>query len=212
MSFLDQIQKRRSIYAIGKNVTLEQAQVDQLIRDAIKHSPSSFNSQSSRAVILFGDSHVKYWNFVLEALRKIVPAESFAPTEAKMNGFIAGYGTVLFYEDQNVIKELQEKFALYADNFPIWSQHSSAIAQFATWTNLSEQTLVHLYNITAHWVMLRQHRHLMCQRIGNSVHNWCLVQLKHQLAKKHLLMMQSVLKALTNLHSYSYSYFIHRIG
>lgn len=171
MSFLDQIQKRRSIYAIGKNVTLEQAQVDQLIRDAIKHSPSSFNSQSSRAVILFGDSHVKYWNFVLEALRKIVPAESFAPTEAKMNGFIAGYGTVLFYEDQNVIKELQEKFALYADNFPIWSQHSSAIAQFATWTNLSEHNIgaslqhysplgdaeaAQAFDVPAHWQLSAQ--------------------------------------------------------
>ncbi|HEP1385062.1 TPA: nitroreductase family protein, partial [Acinetobacter baumannii] len=33
---------------------------------------------------------------------------------------------------------LQEQFELYADNFPVWSEHSSAIAQFATWTALSE--------------------------------------------------------------------------
>lgn len=138
MSFLDQIQKRRTIYNIGKNVTLVQSQIDQLIRDAIKHSPSAFNSQSSRAVILFGDSHVKYWTFVLEALRKIVPTDAFATTEAKINSFSAGFGTVLFYEDQDVVKGLQEKFALYADNFPIWSQHSSAIAQFSAWTTLSD--------------------------------------------------------------------------
>ena len=27
---------------------------------------------------------------------------------------------------------------MYADNFPVWSEHSSAIAQFATWTALAE--------------------------------------------------------------------------
>lgn len=56
----------------------------------------------------------------------------------KIDSFAAGFGTALFYEDQDVVKGLQEQFALYADNFPVWSEHSSAIAQFATWTALSE--------------------------------------------------------------------------
>jgi len=33
---------------------------------------------------------------------------------------------------------LQEQFALYADNFPVWSEHSTGIAQFAVWTALAE--------------------------------------------------------------------------
>ncbi|OTG65145.1 nitroreductase family protein [Acinetobacter silvestris] len=138
MSFLDQIKQRRSIYAIGKNVTLEQAKIEDIIKEAVKQSPSSFNSQSSRAVILFGDSHVQFWTIVLETLRKIVPVEVFEGTSAKLNSFIAGAGTVLFYEDMDVITDLQEKFALYADNFPVWAEHSTAIAQFATWTALHE--------------------------------------------------------------------------
>ena len=36
---------------------------------------------------------------------------------------------------------MQEQFALYADNFPVWSEHSSAIAQFAVWTALSEHNI-----------------------------------------------------------------------
>lgn len=68
----------------------------------------------------------------------MVPAEAFANTSAKIDSFSAGFGTALFYEDQDVVKGLQEQFALYADNFPVWSEHSSAIAQFATWTALSE--------------------------------------------------------------------------
>ena len=138
MSFLNQIKQRRTIYAIGKDVSLDQAKIEEIIKEAVKHSPSSFNSQSSRAVILFGDSHVKFWTIVLETLRKIVPAAAFEGTNAKINSFIAGAGSVLFYEDMAVIKGLQEQFALYADNFPVWSEHSTAIAQFATWTALSE--------------------------------------------------------------------------
>ena len=30
------------------------------------------------------------------------------------------------------------KLLLYADNFPVWSEHSTAIAQFAVWTALAE--------------------------------------------------------------------------
>lgn len=56
MAFLDQIKQRRSIYSIGKNVELDQAEIEKIIKDAVKHSPSSFNSQTSRVVILFGQS------------------------------------------------------------------------------------------------------------------------------------------------------------
>lgn len=138
MSFLDQIKQRRTIYAIGRNVAQEQQVIEQTIQDAVRHSPSAFNSQTSRIVTLYGASHVKFWNIVREALRKLVPEGAFANTDAKISGFAAGYGTVLFYEDQDVVKAMQEQFALYADNFPVWSEHSTGIAQFAVWTALAE--------------------------------------------------------------------------
>lgn len=141
MAFLDHIKKRRSIYAIGKNVSLDQAEIEHIIKEAVKHSPSSFNSQSSRVVILFGQSHDTFWHIVRETLRDLVSADAFDATNSKIDGFAAGYGTALFYEDQNVIKGMQEKFALYADNFPIWSEHASGIAQFATWTALAEHNI-----------------------------------------------------------------------
>lgn len=141
MSFLDYIKQRRTIYAVGKNVALTPEQIESVIKEAVNHSPSAFNSQTSRIVTLFGESHLQFWNIVRETLRKIVPEAAFEGTNAKINSFAAGYGTVLFYEDQDVVKSLQEQFALYADNFPVWSEHSSAIAQFAVWTALSEQNI-----------------------------------------------------------------------
>lgn len=140
-NFLELIKKRRSIYSIGKNLELTPSEIEELIQEAVKHSPSAFNSQSSRVVILFNQSHENFWNIVLDVLKTIVPAEALAGTEQKIQSFAAGAGTVLFFEDQDVIKGLQEQFELYADNFPVWSEHSTAIAQFAVWSVLAEQGL-----------------------------------------------------------------------
>ena len=43
---------------------------------------------------------------------------------------------MLFYEDKNVTESLQEQFALYADRFPVWAQQTSAMHQYAMWTEL----------------------------------------------------------------------------
>lgn len=137
-SYLAALKNRRTQYALGKTLPLSQAEVTTLIQDAIRLSPSSFNSQSSRAVILFGKESEKFWDIVKAELRRIVPAEAFAPTEAKINSFAAGAGTVLFYEDQDTVRSLQEKFAAYAENFPIWSEQASGMAQLAVWTALAD--------------------------------------------------------------------------
>ena len=137
-AFIDAITKRRSQYALGRNVSQSKDELTALIQEAVRQAPSSFNSQSSRAVILHGEQSVAFWDIVKDELRKIVPAEAFAGTEGKINSFAAGTGTVLFYEDQDVVKGLQEQFPLYADNFPVWSEHSTGIAQYAVWVALSE--------------------------------------------------------------------------
>jgi predicted oxidoreductase (fatty acid repression mutant protein) len=134
---IESIEKRRTQYALGSNLPMSADETTTLIQAAIRLAPSSFNSQSSRAVILYGEESREFWNLVEAALRKIVPAEAFAASKAKIDGFAAGAGTVLFYEDQDVVKGLQEKFAAYADNFPIWSEQASGMAQFAVWTALA---------------------------------------------------------------------------
>tara|TARA_Y100001951_G_scaffold101807_1_gene107344 strand:- start:37335 stop:37922 length:588 start_codon:yes stop_codon:yes gene_type:complete len=135
---LDALKNRRSQYALGRDLPISTEAVDALVREAIRQAPSSFNSQSARAVILFGEQSEKLWSTVKETLRGIVAAEDFASTEARIDGFADGAGTVLFFEDQKVVRELQEKFPLYADNFPIWSEHSSGMAQLAVWTVLAD--------------------------------------------------------------------------
>ena len=93
-------------------------------------------------MILFNGEHEKFWSFVAEKLKSYAKdEESAAKTSAKMGTFVAGLGTVLFFEDLDVVKSLQDQFPSYADNFPIWAEHSTAIAQFATWTALHTEGL-----------------------------------------------------------------------
>lgn len=136
-AFLDALKQRRTQYALGRNVSASKEELLRLIQEAIKHSPSSFNSQSSRALVLFGAESEKLWRIAVDEVRKVAPAEGFEKTEAKLASFAAGVGTVLFFEDHDVVRSLQEQFPLYADNFPVWSEQSGGMAQLAVWATLA---------------------------------------------------------------------------
>lgn len=139
-NFFDLQQTRRTIYALGKNIKLSEAEVSELIFKTIKETPSAFNSQGSRAIILFGDANQTLWNDITaNALQPLTPAENFPNTQAKLASFAAGVGTILFFEDQSVIKGLQENVPLYADNFPVWAEQSNGMAQYATWMALAAE-------------------------------------------------------------------------
>ncbi|MBU5486527.1 nitroreductase family protein [Clostridium sp. MSJ-11] len=134
--FFTAVADRRTFYGISKEAVVPDDRIKEIIDHAVKHTPSAFNSQSARVVLLLGKHHDKLWDITKEALRKVVPADKFSPTEDKINSFRSGYGTVLFFEDNNVVESLQQQFALYKDNFPIWSQQASGMHQFVIWTAL----------------------------------------------------------------------------
>ncbi len=92
-------------------------------------------------VLLLGENHDKLWEITRETLRKIVPADSFASTDAKIDGFKNGYGTIMFFEDEEVIEGLQEQFSLYKDVFPIWSLQSSGMLQYLIWITIEGKSL-----------------------------------------------------------------------
>jgi predicted oxidoreductase (fatty acid repression mutant protein) len=140
-SFLAAVKERRTYYGLSKEVVVSNERIQEIVNEAVKHTPSSFNSQSARVVVLFGEQSDKLWNITKETLRKIVPADSFAPTEERINSFKSGYGTVLFFEDETTVENLQKQFAAYADNFPIWSNQSSGMLQFVVWTALEQEGL-----------------------------------------------------------------------
>ena len=128
--------ERRSIYALGNELPVAPQAIVNMAERVLLHTPSAFNSQSSRLVVLFGAEHQKLWDIAEEKLRAAVGDGDFSGSKQKLDGFRASAGTVLFYEDKNVTESLQEQFALYADRFPVWAQQTSAMHQYAMWTEL----------------------------------------------------------------------------
>nr|WP_296175775.1 nitroreductase family protein [Psychrobacter sp. UBA2769] len=128
--------ERRSVYALGNELPVEPQAIVNMAERVLLHTPSAFNSQSSRLVVLFGAEHQRLWDIAEEKLRAAVGDGDFSGSKQKLDGFRAAAGTVLFYEDKNVTQSLQEQFALYADRFPVWAQQTSAMHQYAMWTEL----------------------------------------------------------------------------
>jgi len=171
-NFLDALKARRSYYSISKEGVATDERIGEIVNEAVKYVPSSFNSQSARVVVLLGAQHDRLWDIAKAELKKIVPEDSFKGTEDKINGaFRSGYGSVLYFEDVSVVEGLQEKFALYKDNFPVWSNQSSGMLQLAIWTALElegfgaslqhynpviDQAVKAEWNIPAHWKLIAQ--------------------------------------------------------
>jgi uncharacterized protein len=82
-----------------------------------------------------------------------------------------GAGTILYFEDQSVVKGLQEQFPLYAHNFPVWAEHTSAMHQYAIWnalaalniganlqhyTGVIDEKVAETWNIDSNWKLIAQ--------------------------------------------------------
>ena len=136
--FLDLIKLRRSRYDLTNKSTLPQDEIVKLVQESVKHTPSPFNSQSTRVLLLCGVRHKQFWDIVRHELQQIIPADKFAPTEEKLAAFSAAHGTILFFEDWSVVESLQAQFPAYKDNFPLWAYQANAMTEFAVWTSLAE--------------------------------------------------------------------------
>ena len=140
MNFKEALKYRRSYYQLTNSSSVSNGVIREILEFGLLHVPSAFNSQSTRIVLLLGEHHKKLWMITKEILRKMArSAESFAKTEAKIDtSFASGYGTVLFFEDAAVVRKLQASFPTYKENFPVWTQQTSAMHQLAIWTMLED--------------------------------------------------------------------------
>lgn len=169
---LNLMKQRRSIYALGKNVSQSNQEIVDLAEATIQESPTAFNSQTVRAVFLFNDKHDQLWDIVAKRLKSEVPTEeAYQATLAKINSFKAAYGTIMYFTDIDTVHQLEKDFALYADNFYTWSEQAQGSAQLNVWTTLANNNIgasIQHYNpiiddlvreafdIPANWVLRAQ--------------------------------------------------------
>lgn len=166
------VEKRRTIYALSDQLPVSNDAIVKLVEHAVLHTPSAFNSQSTRIVILFGDDHKKLWQITEDTLRDIVDnEEKFASTKQKMDSFKAGAGTIMFFENHSVVRDMQAAAPLYADKFPIWADQTNAMHQYVIWTALAsvdvgaslqhynpiiDKKVASEWNIDEHWELNAQ--------------------------------------------------------
>ena len=164
------IVNRRSIRKVKKNETITKERINEVVKTAL-YAPSSFNMQSSRIVVLMDAEHEKFWDIVKETLRPRVPEENFGATVERLQGFRDGAGTILFFENQETVKKMQENAPSYKEQFPFWSHQGNAMLQYAMWMSLTAEgigaSLQHYnpiideevkktWNIPAEWTLIAQ--------------------------------------------------------
>ncbi len=128
----DALLKRRSIYALNKEIGMSDEDIQALVEDMVRLVPDAFDMKSQKVVLALGDKHDKLWDAIYDEFGGKVARE-------KIDSFKAGYGTVLYFYDSDVVKSMQEQFHRYADNFPIWANQSNGMLQISIWTALAEK-------------------------------------------------------------------------
>ncbi len=156
---IEAMQKRRSIYGLGKLEASQIEQVETLLGQALSLTPDAFNMKSARAVLLLGEQHELLWEKTHELFEGKLARE-------KADSFKSAAGTILYFTDQKVVQSLAEQYALYAARFPEWAKQAVGMLEYNVWTLLAEQgigaNLQHYnpvidemvkqsWNLPAHW-------------------------------------------------------------
>lgn len=131
MNMIKSLKNRRSYYNINKQLPVSLDEVEKTIQEVTELVPDAFNMKSSKVVVVLGEKQDQLWDIVFDAFSGQVPRE-------KIDSFKAGAGTVLFFYDETVVKGLQEKFPLYAANFPVWASQASGMLQISIWSALRD--------------------------------------------------------------------------
>ncbi len=131
MAIYESLKKRRTYYGLNKELPVSVEEVKKTVEEVTRLVPDAFDMKSARVVTVFGEKQDELWNRIFEVFGGNVPRE-------KIDGFKAAAGTVLYFYDEDVIKALQEKFSLYADNFPVWANQANGMLQISIWTALRD--------------------------------------------------------------------------
>lgn len=99
-TLLELVKSRRTYYNLKAESPISDDAIDHIVQDSVLHVPSSFNTQTSRVVLLLKEEHKKLWDIAIKVMEGLVatghvPKEMYEnSTKPKLEGFKAGYGTV----------------------------------------------------------------------------------------------------------------------
>lgn len=144
ISFAQATHDRRSIRALQATSPVPDSIITLLAETAILDVPSAFNSQTTRMTVLLGDHHKKLWSITAKMFHARLgdqrfnePAMGRPSFKQKIDGYMAAYGTALFWDDTAAVKKLKETSPdVYKDKIDEWAHQSNGMHQFYMWSAL----------------------------------------------------------------------------
>ena len=166
--FINTIKNRRSVYGLNKNIPVYDNKVYDLVRDCVQYVPDAFDIKSQRVVICTGEKHEKFWNAVYDELVKFTGGHF---SRDRIDSFMAGYGTILYFYDNDVVNQAKAEHVQYAERFHDWIMQSNGMLQFAVWSGLGtlgvganlqhynpviDEMVYDMFNIPKNWILVAQ--------------------------------------------------------
>lgn len=97
-TYLDAVKYRRTVYGLNDKSPVPDSRIEELVNETMLSIPSSFNSQSTRLLVVVGEQHKKFWDAVTEAMKAVIlqykGEEDWKRNEGRLQGFRNAYGTV----------------------------------------------------------------------------------------------------------------------
>ena len=88
------VASRRTFYALSPSSPIPDSRIQELLTETIKNTPSAFNSQTTRLVLVLKKEHEKLWDTITEVYKQQLPDEKFQHAKGRFEMFRKGYGTV----------------------------------------------------------------------------------------------------------------------
>lgn len=125
------LQNRRTIYSLDKNIKSNEEEITNTIKNITELTPDAYGIRSQRVVVIFKDDHDKLWDKVGEVFNG-------KAAEDKINMFKSGYGTVLYFSDEDTLKKASEDTGAEIERFEHWAAQSIGMLELNVWTALEE--------------------------------------------------------------------------
>ncbi|AOA62408.1 Putative nitroreductase [Komagataella phaffii CBS 7435] len=136
-ALLQSVVARRTNYNLTNKSPISQEKIQEIVRTIVKNSPTSFNVQSIRAIVVTPENHQKLWSKAAE----LAKAED-SPYTSKLELFSKAYGTVLFFDHLPTVEGLKKNVPdLFHSEVPLWAANSNGYAQISTWAAFHEEGL-----------------------------------------------------------------------
>ncbi|KAH0497646.1 hypothetical protein TgHK011_004935 [Trichoderma gracile] len=135
---------RRTVYGLKSTSAVLDKRVEEILGKVLSFAPSSYNTQPVRITLVTGEKHKGLWDAIIkeaEPILKGVGEEVWKTMSGIFAAHKGAYGSVVFWESGNSIKEAGVKHASAAHMFPQFAEHTTGMAQILVWTALELEGL-----------------------------------------------------------------------